>query len=47
MRFDDAATAMGGGGGPPTAAEGPKADVVQQVAGEHARRDEADQVFRQ
>jgi len=32
-RVDDAATARGGGGGPPTAADGPEADVVQQVAG--------------
>ena len=46
-RVDDAATARGGGGGPPAAADGSEADVVQQVAGEHARRDEADQIFRQ
>jgi len=43
-RVGDTAAARAGGAGPPARADGPEADVVQQVAGQHARRDEADQV---
>jgi len=46
-RIDDAGTTRGGSGGPPAATDGSEADVVQQVTGEHAPRDEADQILGQ
>jgi hypothetical protein len=46
-RVDDALAARGGGAGSPRGADGAEADVVQQVAGQQARREQANQIILQ
>jgi hypothetical protein len=45
--FDDPAAARGGGAGSPRGANGAEVEVVQQVAGQKARREQANQIIRQ